>query len=862
MRKLVFAAAAAVLFCALHSAAVHAATPSWPTVTQQLNRDHVVPGSPLDHLIRDNQDFQKLHRAELTDNLGLPPWLRVYWRKMHPDFVYSPDDPSGGYPRVLNEIHEWMVSHQDLIRGLPDPDVKPAPPQKTTVGSNLRISGAQIKPRSESDIRINYWNTQKIIAGSNNITASGQQGQYYSTDGGVTWGQTTLPFTGSDTFHSDPTVDWTSDGTAWATTIGIDSGSNLRMRAYKSTNNGATWTFDATFSTGVDNDKQMMWVDHSASSSYPNYIYTIWHNGLPVIMNRRTGPSGSWGSPIQVSGLETTGTGIGADVKTNSFGDVFGAWPDTGSQGIYIVKSTNGGSSYSSPTLIATTYNAYDIGVPSFNNRRALIYVTLGAYRTGGLTPRNEVYASWTDLSGAASCNSDAFEPGSSVTSNCKTRIWFARSTDGGTTWSTPIMTNNQAGKNDQFNQWMVVDEANGAIGLIYYDTVADAGRKKTDIWYQTSFDGGVTWGPAVKVTTAMTDETIAGADLGNQYGDYNGLSAYARVIFPSWTDRRSLAKEEIWTAKIQEPKTDVWIKDKPWDTGLEPDGATAANNMWESDDIWVRNNTTAGPHQNPEYGQTNYIHATVRNRSTTVPGLNVPVQFYWANASAGLVWPTDWHYIDTGYAVPNPIPALSTATAEATVAWNPPGIGHYCLIARIVTSQDPMTNTETWDVNYNTRYNNNIAWKNVNVVDLIHIHRLPVRVLVRNTAPEARLLNLHLNERVPREAQPFLTRGIITVDLGDELGKRWQQGGNRGVGVRPLDGNTIQVIDPTQAFIAVPFGPEEKFDIGITFEDTGKPAQTVEKPAVYEFEIVQEDVEKKEIQGGVLYQIQAPPVQ
>ena len=40
-----------------------------------------------------------------------------------------------------------------------------------------------------------------------------------------------------------------------------------------------------------------------------------------------------------------------------------------------------------------------------------------------------------------------------------------------------------------------------------------------------------------------MTDETIAGADSGNQYGDYNSLSGYAGTFFPSWTDRRNGAQ-------------------------------------------------------------------------------------------------------------------------------------------------------------------------------------------------------------------------------------------------------------------------------------------------------------------------------
>jgi hypothetical protein len=91
-------------------------------------------------------------------------------------------------------------------------------------------------------------------------------------------------------------------------------------------------------------------------------------------------------------------------------------------------------------------------------------------------------------------------------------------------------------------------------LGVIYYDTVNDAARLKSDVWYQSSADGGVTFSAAVKVTSAQTDETVAGADLGNQYGGYNGLSGFLGKFFPSWTDRRDLTFEEIWTVPITDP--------------------------------------------------------------------------------------------------------------------------------------------------------------------------------------------------------------------------------------------------------------------------------------------------------------------
>ena len=533
-----------------------AAAPSWPTLGQQLRADAVVPHSALEGLIAANQDFSVLRPEEAKDHIRVPLWLRVRWRRAHPEMVYSATDPTGGYPLVLKEIHEWMITHQDLRPGPPTKDVLPeldedAPTRTAGVSLEQKISGSPGAPRSESDIRVNYWDPMKIIAASNNISGSGVQAQFFSLNGGTTWGQTSLSLQPGDSFHSDPTVDWTSDGTAWSTTIGINvSGLSdvLQMRAYKSTDNGATWTFDATFSGAqTSTDKQIMWVDHSATSPFKDNIYVIWHNGLPAFINRRTGPTGSWQTAIQVSGAESTGTAIGGDVKTNANGDVFGFWPTTSNRKIFVVKSTNGGVSYGTPVQIGSTFGGFDIGVPSFNSRRALIYVSGGAYRTAA---KNLVYATWTDLTGAAGCTAAGNEPGSNAASTCKTRIWFSRSTDGGATWAPAVMINNQASLNDQYNQWMVVDETTGALGLMYYDTVADPARKKTDVYYQSSFDDGVTWFAPVKVTSSQTDESVGG-DQGNQYGDYNGLSGIAGQFFPSWTDRRGGGNEEIWTAKI-----------------------------------------------------------------------------------------------------------------------------------------------------------------------------------------------------------------------------------------------------------------------------------------------------------------------
>src|SRR3954471_10255640 len=70
---------------------------SWPSLNRQLAADAVVPRSALESLIAGNQDFSILRPEEAKDLIRIPLWLRVYWRKAHPEVEYSGDDPTGGY---------------------------------------------------------------------------------------------------------------------------------------------------------------------------------------------------------------------------------------------------------------------------------------------------------------------------------------------------------------------------------------------------------------------------------------------------------------------------------------------------------------------------------------------------------------------------------------------------------------------------------------------------------------------------------------------------------------------------------------------------------------------------------------------
>ena len=399
------------------------------------------------------------------------------------------------------------------------------------MATNVRISGANPDSRQESDIRFNYNNLNEIICASTQL--GGNQPMSFSTDGGATWSQASLPGVTGDARQGDPTIDWTSDGTAWTVTIGIaPMNASLIMRTFKSVDQGATWTFDSDVGGGqTAMDKQALWVDHNASSPFKDNMYLIWHNGKPAFVSRRVGPNGAWSAPLQVSGSETTGTGIGLDIKTNQNGDVFAFWNDTGSRGLFVAKSTDGGVTFGTPVKVATTNGAFQVGVPAQNSRLVLIYPSGAAW---GTATEDVVVVCWMDLAGGSDCDSTGDAPGGDVGSNCKTRIFFARSTDGGATWGSPIKLSDQNAKNDQIFQRLALDEATGAMMVVYYDTILDTGRIKTNFWMQQSFDRGVSWTAPLRVTTAETDETSTGATSSFQYGDYIGLTGFAGNFFPA----------------------------------------------------------------------------------------------------------------------------------------------------------------------------------------------------------------------------------------------------------------------------------------------------------------------------------------
>lgn len=124
----------------------------------------------------------------------------------------------------------------------------------------------------------------------------------------------------------------------------------------------------------------------------------------------------------------------------------------------------------------------------------------------------------------------------------------------------------------------------------------------------------------------------------------------------------RVLKVNDLKGSKTIQAAPDLYIKDTPADTGVEPNPDTGP--MWVTEDIWVRNNPDPGyqpfpfpeltppwtplPHENPEYrdpkySTPNYVYIRVRNRGTAASTGTERLRLYWAKASTGLGWPAQW---------------------------------------------------------------------------------------------------------------------------------------------------------------------------------------------------------------------------
>lgn len=185
------------------------------------------------------------------------------------------------------------------------------------------------------------------------------------------------------------------------------------------------------------------------------------------------------------------------------------------------------------------------------------------------------------------------------------------------------------------------------------------------------------------------------------------------------------------------------------------------------------------------EGGQDNYIYVRIQNRGTT-DALGVTARVYWSEV-ATLVTPASWNLIGATPAVD--VPQGDTIVVAGPLTWlsgDIPATGHYCFVGVLNHVQDPappLPGPTDWNgFTGLIRNQNNVTWRNFNVVD-----ELPdpggdpavLPFLIAGAPDEARVFELQIVRDLPRTARLQLQ---VPLGLAAKLrrGRLWKMEVNR----------------------------------------------------------------------------------
>jgi hypothetical protein len=383
----------------------------------------------------------------------------------------------------------------------------------------------------EPSITINLLNPDLIAAGSN------VQNAYYSTDGGATW-FTTL-FNSSLSNAGDPCLVSDSLGSIFYFHLvnSVD-----KVVCQKSDDGGVTYT-DGSFAwsnSGLFEDKEWAAVDPHTNNVYVSW--TEYDNGFSpgpqdssrIFFSRSTDQGQTFTNGIKIN--EISGDCLYLDITdphpfVGPGGEVYVTFMD--SSGIRFNKSTDFGNTWlSTPPLIdaggAYRYNP----VPGVTRIRTMPY---SACDRSNSPYNGNLYVSWADQRNGTN-NSD---------------IFFAKSNDGGNSWTSALKINADSSGRHQFRNAMAVDQTNGYIYIVYYDRRNYPNNDSTDVYLSKSTDGGDHWiDYKINSNGFYSDGSVFD-------GDYIDIAAHAGIVRPIWTAIDNFSSG-IWTCLFNEPTVGI----------------------------------------------------------------------------------------------------------------------------------------------------------------------------------------------------------------------------------------------------------------------------------------------------------------
>jgi hypothetical protein len=453
-----------------------------------------------------------------------------------------------------------------------------APP---AYGGDVRVSADNPgAPHNEFFGAADPLNPLRFITGANDYALDNStfSGFWRSTDGGATWAGGSLrgPYPGGAGIipGGDPVgaIDALSPTqNTYFGDLGYNASNNCVGGAYahRSTDGGVTFvttTQVAASGSARFIDKPWMAVNTEAAGPYAGrvyYTYTDFAIGAgcnfgqagsaTVTAKYSTNQGATWSAAVPLPQPGGPASSSGTSIAVGSGGTVYVGYNfvNTGAdQRNYVTRSTDGGVTWGpyhavTAGVIAQVgyanaggqyYKADDVGHGFRTNQFPSIAVSP--------VDNNQVYMTWNhsqagwDTTYSARCCGG----GATVRVFKAGDIAFARSTDGGATWSAPARVNDDP-LNDARDQFMpaLTVSADGVIHLAWNDRRDDPNNVLYQTYYSQSTDGGLTWSANQRVSDAPSNPAaVLFSDNNGFIGDYNGIAANPSRVLPFWTDARA----------------------------------------------------------------------------------------------------------------------------------------------------------------------------------------------------------------------------------------------------------------------------------------------------------------------------------
>jgi hypothetical protein len=441
-------------------------------------------------------------------------------------------------------------------------------------GNNVQMNDDSYPPLPQNETAVAYKTThpQVAVAAANDYVSGGVV-VMRTSDGGQHWASTriTPQFFGTRDFCNggDPGVAYSrKDGAFYLSQLCFFRALPFsEIHVFKSVDDGRTWTpgrqaaraasnFD--YSTGevdpsIFNDKELIAVDNTPSSPHYGRIYVTY-------TKFHVQPDGfSDYCPLQLSYTDS--------IPTQN--PQLSVWSHTAIQPDNPGGDGTGSSANQFSDPVVERNGTLDVGFVSENcNDSFDPHLLFQKSTDGGQTflpnavqiDKPGQYADFDDGSGsdtlppthfrAPNTPSLAYSPTTGkllyVYQNNINRpvseadISYQTSTDGGMTWSDASFLSTASGQpanNDQFFPWAASTES-GRFYVIWFDRRLDPANVRINTWQAVSGNNAASFSSA-KISSTDWNPNDGFFTSGAFIGDYNGLAASDRQVYPVWTDGR-----------------------------------------------------------------------------------------------------------------------------------------------------------------------------------------------------------------------------------------------------------------------------------------------------------------------------------